>query len=236
MADPDAPEWTRHAIYWRPDPGPLADFGAAWLGWEPRTATAPTPPADAPAAREGWTSTPRKYGLHGTLKAPFRLAAGTSGAALGAAAAALAADAAPVVLQDGLRLARLGGFLALVPVGPAPALGALAARIVAELDPFRAPLTEAERARRHPERLSAAERANLDRWGYPHVMAEFRFHITLTGALEPAEAAQAEAELGPRVAPFVGRPFAIGAIWHCAEGPGGRFCDIARHALAGGAA
>ncbi len=236
MADPDAPEWTRHAIYWRPDPGPLADFGAAWLGWEPRDGATPPPPPDAPAARDGWTATPRKYGLHGTLKAPFRLAAGTSGAALGAAAAALAADAAPVVLPEGLRLARLGGFLALVPAGPAQALGALAARVVADLDRFRAPLTEAERARRHPERLDAAERANLERWGYPHVMEAFRFHITLTGALDPAAAAAAEADLGPRVAPFVGRPFAIGAIWHCAEAPDGRFHDIARHALWGGGA
>ncbi|MFZ9949610.1 MAG: DUF1045 domain-containing protein, partial [Gemmobacter sp.] len=156
--------------------------------------------------------------------------------ALGGAAAALAAEAAPVGLPEGLRRARLGGFLALVPAGPAQALGALAARVVADLDRFRAPLTEAERARRQPERLGAAERANLDRWGYPHVMEAFRFHITLTGALDPAAAAAAEADLGPRVAPFVGRPFAIGAIWHCAEAPDGRFHDIARHALWGGGA
>ena len=51
------------------------------------------------------------------------------------------------------------------------------------LDPFRAPLTPSERARRRPEDLDPRRRALLDRWGYPHVFEAFRFHMTLTGRL-----------------------------------------------------
>jgi hypothetical protein len=31
--------------------------------------------------------------------------------------------------------------------------------------------------------LSQAQIQNLDRWGYPYVLSEFRFHMTLTGAV-----------------------------------------------------
>jgi 2'-5' RNA ligase len=31
--------------------------------------------------------------------------------------------------------------------------------------------------------LTPAQRDHLDRWGYPYVMEEFRFHMTLTGRL-----------------------------------------------------
>ncbi len=41
-----------------------------------------------------------------------------------------------------------------------------------------------DRERRHPERLTSRELENLDRWGYPFVFEEFRFHMTLTGVLE----------------------------------------------------
>jgi hypothetical protein len=32
--------------------------------------------------------------------------------------------------------------------------------------------------------LSKRQIQNLDRWGYPHVFAAFRFHMTLTGTIE----------------------------------------------------
>ena len=34
--------------------------------------------------------------------------------------------------------------------------------------------------------LTDRQEALLTQWGYPYVMEEFRFHITLTGALDPA--------------------------------------------------
>ena len=48
---------------------------------------------------------------------------------------------------------------------------------------FRAPLTAEDRARRNPAQLTPRQREYLDRWGYPYVMEEFRFHMTLTGRL-----------------------------------------------------
>jgi 2'-5' RNA ligase len=60
----------------------------------------------------------------------------------------------------------------------------LAADCVREFDPFRAPLTEEDLARRNPAKLSERQRDYLDRWGYPYVMEEFRFHMTLTGRLD----------------------------------------------------
>jgi Protein of unknown function (DUF1045) len=60
----------------------------------------------------------------------------------------------------------------------------LAADCVSEFDSFRAPLSEADRARRNPSQLTPAQREHLDRWGYPYVMDDFRFHMTLTGRLD----------------------------------------------------
>jgi 2'-5' RNA ligase len=34
--------------------------------------------------------------------------------------------------------------------------------------------------------LTPRQREYLDRWGYPYVMEEFRFHMTLTGRLDAA--------------------------------------------------
>lgn len=63
-------------------------------------------------------------------------------------------------------------------------LNQLANDVVVSFDRFRAPLRDAEIAKRRPERLSEAQRQNLDRWGYPYVFDEFRFHMTLTGPVD----------------------------------------------------
>jgi len=41
----------------------------------------------------------------------------------------------------------------------------------------------AELARRRTLRLTAEQDAMLARWGYPYVLEDFRFHMTLTGSL-----------------------------------------------------
>ncbi|MCP6151516.1 DUF1045 domain-containing protein, partial [Klebsiella pneumoniae] len=65
-----------------------------------------------------------------------------------------------------------------------PALEDLAGCAVVDLDPLRAPLTAAEMARRRPEDLSERQRDHLLAYGYPYVLADFRFHMTLTGPLD----------------------------------------------------
>lgn len=173
---------TRYALYFTPKPGSdLARFGNAVLGIDNHSGAEILRP-DGLADLAGVTGSPRVYGFHATLKAPMRLAAGASEADLLAAAASLAADHPPVPVGL-LEVATLGAFTALIPQVPPPELGLFAAECVAAFEPFRAPPTEAEIARRNPERLSPRGRALLARWGYPHVFEEFRFHMTLTDAL-----------------------------------------------------
>lgn len=217
----------RYAIYYAPERGPLADFAASWLGWD-AVHGAPMPHPDLPLPVEALTEAPRKYGFHATLKAPFRLVGGQNG--LEDAVAALASRLQPVELE-GLVPRWLDGFLALVPMGDTAALDALAADVVTTLDPYRAPLTEAELARRKPEALTAHQRELLARWGYPYVLDQFKFHMTLTGRLEPDVRDGVEAVLLPMLAPILPRPHVIDAICLFGEGEDGMFRQIARYPL-----
>lgn len=227
-------DFRRYAIYYAPEPGPLAEFGAAWLGWDPAAGAEAAHPqvAALPRPVAELTETPRKYGFHGTIKPPFRLAEGQSVEALHAAAQALCARLAPVTLH-GLHLSRLGAFLALTPRGDASALAALAAKVVQALDAFRAPPSEAEIGRRNPDKLSPAQRALMEKWGYPYVFDEFRFHLTLTGKLDSAEAEAVEAALAPVVAPLLPVPFRIGSLCLFGEAEDGRFHLLHRYTLSG---
>jgi putative phosphonate metabolism protein len=188
----------RFALYWAPElDDPLHAAGSAWLGRDAETGSALRQPAIPGVDLFEITRDARLYGLHATLKAPFRLA--TSWEALHDATAALAARIAPFDLPP-LAVTDLDGFLALTEQSPCPPLQALCDQAVAELDPHRAPLTEAEIARRRPERLTAEQRGNLLRWGYPYVFGAFFFHVTLTRRLTPEESAlvrpAAEAAVG----------------------------------------
>ena len=226
--------YDRYAIYYAPPPGALADFAARWLGWDAATARDVAHPwvPGLPRDVAGLTETPRKYGFHGTLKPPFRLAVGQDAEALHRAAIELAARLAPVTL-NGLALHRLGGFLALTPEGDASALATLAAAVVTGLDGFRAPPDAAEIARRRPERMSPRQRDLLDRWGYPYVLDEFRFHLTLTGDLPPDEAHQVEAALAPVIAPLLPRPFVVDQLCLFGQAADGRFRILHRYTLSG---
>ncbi len=141
------------------------------------------------------------YGFHATLKPPFALAAGVEAPWLLEDVKALAKSLAPVAMGH-LKVASMGRFIALVPVSPPVQLGTLAAQIVRSLDPLRAPLTEADRARRRPETLSPRQIAYLDQWGYPYVFDDFRFHMTLTGPLADSERLQAQEILRTVYQPF----------------------------------
>lgn len=225
--------FSRYAIYYTPDAAtPLASFGASWLGWDSASGARCAHPQVADLDIAEITETPRKYGFHGTLKPPFRLADGTTADELQSALATLCATAAPVTL-DGLQLARLGRFLALVPRGDTGALAALAARLVQELDAFRAPATDAELARRRSAGLTPAQDAHLMKWGYPYVMDAFRFHMTLTGKLDKPTAAQTEHALVPLLDPLDLTPYRIGAVTLLGEDQNGMFHQLRRFALTG---
>jgi len=222
----------RYAVYHLPSDPDFSAFSSAWLGWDAETGREPPAPdlPPLPLPRAQITDEPRRYGFHATLKAPFRLAPGTTPQALDSSLADLASQLAPVTLT-GLALTPIGRFLALTPADPSAALQDLAARCVAALDCFRAPLTPDDIARRRPDRLTPNQRSLLDRWGYPYVMEEFRFHMTLTGPLDPEPAATVAAILAPRLAALAPRPYRIDALCLLAEGPDRRFRLVRRHPL-----
>lgn len=226
--------FTRFAIYYAPPVGPLADFGAAWLGWDPRAGRRlahPTLP-ELPMPVAEITEMPRKYGFHATLKPPFRLKPGFDVAELHNAIEALATTLSPV-LFDGLTLSRLGNFLALVPEGDTTPLALLAARIVETLDGFRAAPEEAELARRRESGLTARQEVLLQQWGYPYVMEEFRFHLSLTGKLPEEDLETVAACLRPVLGPILPSPVRIREICLFGEGQHGMFHHLHRYTLSG---
>lgn len=220
----------RYAIYYAPEAGAFADAAAAWLGWDVQAGQAVAQPQlDLPQPLADITAEPRKYGFHGTIKPPFRLAEGVTPDLLQATCASLAASLRPVTLP-GLQMVNLEGFLALVPQGDTAALQALAAEVVRVLDPYRAPLTAAEIARRRPDRLTPRQRDLLAVYGYPYVMEEFRFHLTLSGPLGDDEAIVTEAA-ARHFAGMVPQPFRLADLCLFGEDAMGRFHLLHRYAL-----
>ena len=177
----------RVGLYWAPRiDDPLHALGSHWLGRDAETGAAMTQPALPGIDMAELTADPRGYGLHATLKPPFRLA--TDWHALRADALALAARTRPFALPP-LVVAEHHGFLALVESVKSEDLQALCDACVTDLDAHRAPPTEAEIARRNPARMTERQRAHLHRWGYHYVFDEWWFHVTLTRRLDEAERA-----------------------------------------------
>lgn len=173
----------RAALYWTPNLGdPLFAAGNAWLGRDPETgATLPQPDVPGIAAL---TADARRYGFHATLRAPMRLRAAWP--ELLDATARIAASQRPFVLPR-LQLASVDGFLALTLSAPCPAMDALARACVQGTEAVRAPLNEFELARRRAAPLTARQEELLAAWGYPYVMEEFSFHMTLSDRLNEAQ-------------------------------------------------
>ncbi|HEV7327290.1 MAG TPA: DUF1045 domain-containing protein [Bosea sp. (in: a-proteobacteria)] len=188
----------RYALYYAPAAdSALWRFGSATLGYDAITG------ADVdfavPPGCEGldWpdvTAEPRRYGFHATLKAPFELANGRNEGALRAFARNYVAGRPPVRLA-GLTVNALGRFIALTPSEPSDELQRFAFDIVQAFEPFRAPLSEADLARRLQSPLTPAHRAYLEAYGYPYVGDAFRFHMTLTGSLPEGDVAPVKAAL-----------------------------------------
>lgn len=205
----------RYAVYFMPDPqSTLWRFGSSVLGYDAMAGCAvpfPDHPVFARPNAVAATEAPRRYGFHGTLTAPFTLADGTIEAELLAHARAFAAER---TREPGpqLDVAAVDEFVALVPDGnTGDRLDALAADCVRAFDRFRAPLSEADMQRRLAAPLTPRERAHLDRWGYPYVFEDFRFHMSLTGALADQERAELLAALKALYAP-IRAPLDIDAI------------------------
>jgi len=203
---------TRYAIYFSPEPeSDLWMFGSRWLGRDSATGDELkrlAVKAISPDRLQKITATAARYGFHATLKPPFQLAQGHDLEMLDEALEAFAASHEPVTLSA-LELAELDGFIALRPMEPSAPLQHLAADCVREFDHFRKPSSETELARRREADLTDAQSEMLDAWGYPFVMDEFRFHMTLTGRMDEGERKAVRAELEAHVKDIVAKPLRI---------------------------
>jgi hypothetical protein len=203
--------YQRYAIYWAPRPdSALADFARQWLGGDPETGQ--IAPARAHHGLdselvERATASPRRYGCHATMKAPFRLAEGASEEELGQALADFCAKRRHA-RSGRLRLHRFSRYLALTLSAERAEIDWLAQQCAVQFDRFRAPLDEADRARRSGHLPPSAQR-HLDQFGYGDIFDRFMFHITLAGPLDEAEMDKVEAALAPDVQPFTREPFVV---------------------------
>jgi putative phosphonate metabolism protein len=175
----------RYAIYYAPPADtPLWRKTAAWLGRDActgETLSRPALPALEGLDLDDLTADPRGYGFHATLKAPFELAASASEAELLAAAEQFVARQSP--FEATIAPAALGRFLAFRLQDGEAQVQALHEACVRAFEPFRAPLSDADLARRRRAPLTPEQDARLLAWGYPYVFEDFRFHMTLTGSV-----------------------------------------------------
>lgn len=181
----------RYAIYFAPAPdSAFWQFGSSWLGWdaaEEIRLKRPPLTGDAAAdwddgALETLTAAPRNYGFHATLKPPFRLGEGQAVERLITAAEAFVETQKSFVCPN-VDVAALGRFIAFRLTDASSEMQDLAEVCVRAFEPFRASLNEAELAKRHASGLTPRQAALTANWGYPYIFEEFRFHMTLTGAI-----------------------------------------------------
>ncbi|KRS15130.1 DUF1045 domain-containing protein [Roseovarius indicus] len=222
--------YKRYAVYYTPSDEGFAHFGAEWLGWDIARGEPVDQPEipDLPAPLPELTETPRPYGFHGTIKPPFRLAEDKSESDLFEAFDRLCTQMPPATL-DGLELAAMGRFLALVVRGDTTQLQGIAAMAVETLDSFRAPPTDAELEKRRAAGLTDRQEALLQRWGYPYVMEDFRFHMTLSSKLPKDQLDAVRAILAQRLHGQIPQPFVFDGLSLVGEAEDGHFHLIQRH-------
>jgi putative phosphonate metabolism protein len=220
----------RYAIYYLPpSDSALWRFGCSVIGYD--SSSGEDVKSCVPAFdMKPLTTEPARYGFHATLKAPFRLAEDVSEPDLIAAMTAFARTQAPVDLGY-LAVKRIAGFIALAPKTPPSQLGDFAALCVQTFDEFRAPMNADERLRRLRAPLTYSQQRYLDRWGYPYVLDEFRFHMTLTDSL-PDDVSDPLSQALHQIYAPIDIAHIINDISLCAQSqPNERFREIARFRL-----
>ena len=198
--------FSRYAIYYIPDL-PLFQIGSDWLGWNSITGQETTLSAN----HRRITDRPRKYGFHATVKPPFSLASNSTQGVLQDAFQTFCATVSPATVGT-LKISRLGRFLAMTQDLQSNEVIELAASTVSHFDKFRVPLSDNDIEKRRQRRLTPQQDALMLRWGYPYVMQEFKFHMTLTGPLQNDEIDAIEHDANTRFREFLGQPLKIASL------------------------
>lgn len=205
----------RYAIYLTlVEHSPLYQLAATWLQHDIYKRHCPESEhkalKDLNRARR-YTAKASQYGFHATLKPPFTLKKGHSSGELIKAFRDFAKqqqsfECGPLILSE------LAGFIALVCAGNNDRLNALASNCVTTFESFRQSLTSHEIKKRRPETLSARQWQLLERWGYPYVMDEFRFHMTLTDTLPAEDMKRITPLLADYLNPYLNQPLMVNQI------------------------
>ena len=229
----------RYAIYFAPPPASeLWRFGSRVLGYDAVAGFDVPFLLPEPMEAGHWaelTAEPRRYGFHATLKAPFRLARGYRQEQLVSALDQLAESLSAVGIAS-LSVQVMGRFIVLRPDEDEADVSRLAGHVVDALEPLRAPLTREDLARRKREPLSARQAAYLERYGYPHVHEDFRFHMTLAGPMDPDRVGPVACALRScfaRHVPHAGIRLDALTLFR-QDRPSARFRTVHRSPLAGG--
>jgi putative phosphonate metabolism protein len=222
----------RYAVYYVPPKNStLSEFGKTWLGIDIETGelqAAARIDGLSQSKLEQLIESPRAYGFHGTLKPPFSLAANSSLDGLLSAIELYATGLTPFEIPP-LELAFIGKFLALSPESSSAPLENMAAGCVRALEGFRAHRTEKELARYRQSKLTVHQEQMLDNWGYPYVLEEFRFHMTLSDRIDDEEERYAMMEAAiDRCSDIVGQPLPVEEIAVCSQPADGQPMQIVK--------
>ncbi|WP_290919709.1 DUF1045 domain-containing protein [Halodesulfovibrio sp.] len=177
----------RYAIYYTPPRNSLLESaGIHWLGRTPlRYGQIPKDIPEGFFKQEYYQiiEAPRWYGFHGTIRAPFELAKNVTPEAFIKEISQICRNHAPFSFA-GLSINCFGGFLALTPTAASPDLLKLHSDLTRRLDHLRPQLSRFDLKRHLDKKLSERQERLLRRFGYPFVLEEFKFHMTLTGTIE----------------------------------------------------
>jgi len=205
----------RYAIYYTPPRKSLLESaGALWLG---RTAHRYGQiPKEIP---EGFfkqeyyqiIESPRWYGFHGTIRAPFELAENCTPEQFTKDVTRICADHVPFAFS-GLAVSCFGGFLALTPTAGYLELVKLHSDLVRKLDGLRAPLASFDLKRHLDKKLSERQERLLRRFGYPFVLEEYRFHMTLTGTIDDRVRRAYKDKLEHILNPYLNQPVPVNEV------------------------
>lgn len=194
---------------------PLYRKATQWLGHCIYNQTTPTGAIFSPAAEKFRNvQQAAQYGFHATLKPPFRLQAGTTQSELETCVQDFTSGLQAFTCSP-LKVDSIGNFVALVADENCDDLNHLAAQCVQHFEPFRASLNESELQKRLRSPLTLHQQALLRQWGYPFVLDEFRFHMTLTDRLPGNMINQARQQLVLEFAPFLSSRLSVDRIGLC---------------------
>ncbi len=205
--------YERYAIYYVPHyETELAEFGKSWFGYD--LSEGETDRAlhglDMEFARQV-TQKPARYGIHATLKAPFYLEENSSLEQLLEKTDRFAKKRQRFTLGK-LKIGWHGNTMVLVESEKNLQVNQFASQCVLKFEDFRAPLTMKERTRRLEQNLNMHQRLMLEELGYPFVLSEFQFHITLTKNMTEEEKRTVVPALQPELDKILQTPCEIDGI------------------------